>query len=435
MKRSLCAMLPAVALFFSWQVNVYWQVNRCDAEELRPSTAGPVTVSPDDWPWWRGPNRDNVAVATQTPPLRWSEEENIDWKVPLPGRGHGSPTVVGDQVFLATADLDADVQSVQCFDRRTGAQQWHADVHRGGLVVEGNKKASLASSTVASDGERLFINFLNGGAVYTTALDRQGNQLWQTKISDYKVHQGYGSSPLVYDSLVIVSADNKGGGAIVGLDRATGDVVWRHQRPEKPNYPSPIVHRIDGRDQLLMVGCDLVSSFDPLTGRVLWETAGATTECVTTTVTDGELIFTSGGYPKNHMSAVRTDGSGDVVWENNTRIYVPSMLVKDGYLYAVADAGIAACYECGSGEQVWKGRIRGTFSSSPVLVGERIFVTSEEGLTYVFAATPDGFTVEAENQLGDHVMATPVYSHDHIYMRLAHEDDDGRQEMLYCIGE
>jgi hypothetical protein len=177
-----------------------------------------------------------------------------------------------------------------------------------------------------------------------------------------------------------------------------------------------------------------VSSFDPFTGRVLWETAGATTECVTSTVTDGELIFTSGGYPKNHMSAVRADGSGEVVWENNTRIYVPSMLVYQGHLYTVADAGIAACYDCTTGEQVWKGRLDGTFSSSPVLVGEQIFVTSEDGKTFVFKATPDAFEIVAENELGDRAIATPVYCDSHIYMRVAHEGDDEREEMLYCVG-
>jgi outer membrane protein assembly factor BamB len=405
------------------------------AEERRAaSTAGPIDVAATDWPWWRGPNRDNIAAADQHPPLHWSASENIAWKSPVPGRGHGSPTVVGGQVFLATADLERDVQSVLCFERHTGELIWQTPVHTGGLVVEGNKKASLASCTVACDGEWLFINFLNNGAVYTTALDRDGNQLWQTKISDYVVHQGYGSSPALYGPLVIVSADNKGGGAIAGLDRATGQIVWRHDRPKLPNYPSPIIQRIGGRDQLLMTGCDLVSSFDPFTGRVLWETAGATTECVTSTVTDGELIFTSGGYPKNHMSAVRADGSGEVVWENNTRIYVPSMLVYQGHLYTVADAGIAACYDCTTGEQVWKGRLDGTFSSSPVLVGEQIFVTSEDGKTFVFKATPDAFEIVAENELGDRAIATPVYCDSHIYMRVAHEGDDEREEMLYCVG-
>src|SRR5205814_107416 len=151
---------------------------------------------------------------------------------------------------------------------------------------------------------------------------------WQTKITDYVLHQGFGSSPAVYQSLVIVSADNKGTGVIAGLNRVTGKIVWKQERPKTPNYTSPIILRVDDREQLLFTGCDLVTSFDPLTGKKLWEIGGSTTECVTSTVTDGQLIFTSGGYPKNHLSAVRADGSGKIVWENKTRVYVPSLLVR-----------------------------------------------------------------------------------------------------------
>ena len=105
-----------------------------------------------------------------------------------------------------------------------------------------------------------------------------------------------------------------------------------------------------GQTQLLMTGCELVAGFDPLSGETLWEIEGATTECVTSTVSDGQLIYTSGGYPKNHVAAVKADGSGDVVWENGSRVYVPSMLVRDGYLYAVLDAGVAVCWKADTGD-------------------------------------------------------------------------------------
>src|SRR5947209_6405892 len=115
----------------------------------------PITFAPTDWPWWRGPTRNGIAPAKQRPPLKWSEGENVLWKSPVPGRGHGSPTVVGDQVFLATADHEQQTQSVLCYDRRTGKQLWQTEVHRGGFEKKGNSKASLASSTVACDGRRL----------------------------------------------------------------------------------------------------------------------------------------------------------------------------------------------------------------------------------------------------------------------------------------
>jgi outer membrane protein assembly factor BamB len=394
-----------------------------------------ITVAATDWPWWRGPNRDGVADPGQKPPLKWGDSENVLWKTPVPGRGLGSPTVVGDHVFLATADHEQQTQSVLCYDRRTGKQLWQTEVHRGGFEKKGNSKSSLASSTVACDGRRLFINFLHDGAVYTTALDREGKQLWQTKITDFVTHQGFGSSPAVYRSLVIVSADNKGTGAVAALERATGKVVWKQDRPSVPNYTSPIILNVAGREQLLMTGCDLVSSFEPLTGKKLWEIKGSTTECVTSTVTDGQVIITSGGYPKNHMSAVRADGSGKVVWENNTRVYVPSLVVRDGYLYGVLDAGVAVCWKCDTGKEVWRGRLGGTFSASPVLVGDLLFATNEAGRTFLVKASPGGFELVGDNQLGDEVMATPTFCGSRIYLRVATHDKGRRQEMLYCVGK
>lgn len=396
-------------------------------------------MNSSDWPWWRGPSQNGQADSNQTPPTRWSETENVRWRVPVAGRGHGSPTVVGDQVFLATANTRTQTQSVISCDRQTGKRRWETVVHKGGFENKSkrkaNEKASLASSSVACDGQRLFTNFLHDNAVFTTALDMQGNILWQQKITDYIVHQGYGSSPAIYGPLVVVSADNKGGGAVAGLDRETGTIVWQRERPAKPNYASPVIVNAADRDQLIFIGCDLVTSLDPLTGNTLWEIEGATTECVTTTVTDGEHIFTSGGYPKNHISAVKADGSGVITWENNTRAYVPSLLEHEGFLYATLDAGVAACFRCEDGEETWKTRLGGTFSSSPVMVANLIYATNEEGTTFVYRVNPEAFELVAENQLGQSVFATPAICDSAIFMRVAHQEDGQRQEYLYCVGE
>jgi outer membrane protein assembly factor BamB len=280
----------------------------------------------------------------------------------------------------------------------------------------------------------VYVNFLHDGAVYTTALSLEGKQLWQTKITNYVLHQGFGSSPILYRSLVLVSADNKGGGAIVGLDRASGKQVWKHDRPKLPNYTSPIVLRVNRRDQLVMTGCDLVTGLDPLTGKTLWEVEGSTTECVTSVVTDGRLVFTSGGYPKNHVSAVRADGSGKAAWENGTRVYVPSMILHVGHLYAVQDDGIAVCWNASTGKKVWSGRLAGTFSSSLVLVGENLHATNERGQTFLWKATPAAFTQVAVNKLGNEVFASPAVCGSQIYMRVANVRGGKRQEMLYCLG-
>ena len=391
-------------------------------------------ITPDDWASWRGPDQKGIASGP-LPPTEWSADSNIVWKTPISGRGHSSPTVVGPHVYLATADEVKKTQSVICLDRASGTPIWEKVVHDGGLVTKMNKKATHASSTIACDGEMLFINFLNQGAIHTTALDRDGSIIWQTKIGDYVVHQGYGASPAVYKSLVLVSADNKGGGVVAGLNRENGDIVWEVPRPKLPNYASPVVVKMHGRDQLVYIGCDKVLSLDPSSGKTLWETEGATTECVTSTVTNGDLVYTSGGYPKNHVSAVRGDGSGEVVWSNNVRVYVPSMILQGDYLYAVADAGIAHCWNAATGELKWRGRLDGEFTATPILVDGHIFSTNEKGKSFVFKAGPESFQLVASSQLGDQVFATPTICGGRIYMRVVEGSGGDRQEVLYCIGK
>lgn len=408
----------------------------CGATSLFLVTHGAfAAVDPAlDWPAWRGPTRDGIAARGQSAPIQWNEIDGILWKALLPGRGHGSPTVVGGRVYLATADPVKLTQSVLCLDRHTGKLVWQTEVHGGQADPGKQSNSSAASSTVACDGERLFINFLNGGAVHTTALDLDGKVLWQRKVCDFVTHQGFGSSPVIHESLVLVSADHRGGGIIAGLDQKTGRVVWSESRPKLPNYTTPAIVQAGGRTQMVLAGCNLISSFNPLTGKKLWEVTGSTEECVVTAVTDGERVFASGGYPRNHTVAIQADGSGKVAWQNNARVYVPSMIAKEGHLYAVMDAGVAVCWKSDTGEELWKERLGGDFFASPVMVGDRIYASNVGGKTFVFEASPKSFKLIAENQLGDEAYASPVICGGRIYLRAAHRGDN-RQEFLYCVGK
>lgn len=412
------------------------------ADEIARVSDG-FDIAANDWPWWRGPQRDGTAARDQQPPLSFDDTKNVIWKSKIPGRGHGSATVVGDQVYVATANEESGAQLLLCFDRATGETNWQTVVHESGGLKK-NKKSTAASATPACDGERVYICFPTGGSddagtqgkLVASALTLDGEIVWQQTISNYVVHQGYGASPALYQEMVIVSSDNKKGGMLAALNRKTGEFVWQRERPELPNYPSPTLLHVNGQDQLIMVGGDQIVSYDPNTGKTNWQTEGATTECVTSTLTDGKHIYTSGGYPKNHMSAIRADGSGAMAWENKTRLYVPSLVIRDGYLYGVLDAGIATCWEAATGEEMWKARLGGTFSSSPVLVGDRVFVCNEGGEFFVFRARPDQYEEIAKSQLGSQVFATPTIVGSRIFHRVAQLDASGnRQEWLYCIGE
>jgi outer membrane protein assembly factor BamB len=396
------------------------------------SPPGFEALKDSDWPWWRGPARNGVANAGQDIPTEWSDQKNIAWSVDIPGRGNGSPIAVGNRVYLATCNEESGSQSVLCVDRATGAKVWEAVVHATGAMRK-NERSTGASTTPACDGRRVYINFANSGAVFTTALDLQGQQVWQTKICDYSIHQGYGSSPALYEKFVFVTVDTKGGGAVAALDHDNGKIIWKRERPSDPNYPSPIILNVAGRDQLLLTGCNLISSFEPRTGKTIWEVEGATTECVTSTVTDGKHVYSSGGYPRNHISAVLADGSKKIVWQNEERVYVPSMICHDGFLYAVLDAGIAACWKSDTGEEQWKTRLGGNFSASLVLVGDRIYATNESGETSVFRASPDKLDLIGKNQLGEEAFSTPAVCGNQIFMRYAVMQDGKRQEKLACI--
>lgn len=412
---------PAVALIFLFSVVL--------------SAAAPVAIDGDDWPCWRGPQRNGHADPTQKLPAGLDLKKHTLWEAPVPGRGHGSPIVVGDRVYLVTADEKQKTQSLLAYDRQSGKPVWNTIVHRGNFAPKINSKATHASNSPVFDGERLYVSFVNDGAAQTTAVSLDGDKIWTTRLTDYVVHQGYGASPMVYKSLLLVCADNKKAGAIFGLDRKSGDIVWKVERPKIPNYTSPIVHQLDGRDQLVLSGCAKVMSIDPLTGKILWESKGSTQETVTSAVTDGERVFISGGWPKNHVHAVEADGSGKVAWRNISRVYVPSMLVKDGHLYAVMDGGAALCWDSKTGERKWKGVLGGTFSSSPVLVGDRIHVINELGEYFEYKADPSKFEIVHKSQIGEQVFATPAYCGGRVYARVAVYENDVRKEKLLCLGE
>src|SRR5262245_34526562 len=195
---------------------------------------------------WRGGmglGGNGVAEEGQRPPVVWSKSKNVLWRAPIAGRGHSSPIVVGDRVIVTAADEEREVQSVVCLDRGTGAVRWQAVVHEEGMERKGHKKSTQASSTAASDGERVFVNFMNYNAskqgwIYTTALDLDGRRVWQAKVSEFVMHQGFGSSPVVWGNLVFVTTDSRGGGVVAALDRGSGKLVWESKRPEKANYAS-----------------------------------------------------------------------------------------------------------------------------------------------------------------------------------------------------
>ena len=401
------------------------------------STASAFQAKSGDWPWWRGPNNNGIAEAGQDVPTSWSGKQNVLWKVPVPGRGHSSPTVVGDRIFMATADERGQVQYVLAYSRATGKELWRTPISRGGFPKT-HQKNTHGTCTVACDGERLFVAFHHHAKVTLACLDVDGKELWKEDCGkfDPRIYEyGYAPSPLLYKSMVILSADYEKGGFMAAYDRKSGKRVWKERRPSKLSFSSPIVANVAGKDQLLISGCEQVASYDPNTGKPNWTVPGATTMATCGTIVwDGDLIFASGGYPKPQTVCIKADGSRKVVWQNRQKCYEQSMLAHDGYLYAVTDRGIAYCWRTTDGKEMWRSRLSGPVSASPILVGENIYQTVESGLTYVFKANPEKFVAVAENQLGNEGFATPSICGNRIYLRVAQGGRGRRQEYLYAIG-
>ena len=231
-----------------------------------------------------------------------------------------------------------------------------------------------------------------------------------------------------------VGVNLRGGGKMTGLNKLTGEIVWQQDRPPVANYATPGIVTAAGKVQAVLAGCNKVESFDPLTGKKLWSIDGSTEETVVTAVTDGSRVFLGGGYPKNHTMAVEADGSGKIAWENVTKTYVPSLLVKDGHVFAVGDAGRAVCWNSATGQERWNEKVDREFFGSPVMAGSRIYVTSKGGVTSVFEATPEKFTLLGQNTLGDESFSTPAICDNRLYLRSA-KTSPTRQEYLWCVGQ
>ena len=392
------------------------------------------SLSPSDWPAWRGRFQQGIAVDGDLP-AQWDDQTNIRWMTDVPGRGHGSPIVIGDSVFLATAiESDAE-QRVLCFGKESGELKWNQTIHSGGFPDQDeiHQKGSNANGTLASDGELLFAVFFNSDKIIATALDLNGTQVWQKEIGAFSSKFGYAPSPILYQSFVMIAADNWGGGYLAAVDAKTGEIAWRVNRGETSTYSSPMVAKIGGEDQLIISGCGAVTSYDPATGKQRWRTKCVSEATCGTAVTDGERIFASGGYPDKET--VCLSAAGEILWSNRTKVYEPSMVVDGGYLFAVTDDGIATCWDTKNGEAVWRKRLGGNFSASPILANGMIYVSNLSGDTFVFGATSNGYHQISENRLGDDCYASPAVSDGKLFVRVGVGPGNARQEQLVCISQ
>lgn len=405
------------------------------APSVRADVAAADPRASQQWWTWRGPSGNNHAAQGTKVPDSISEK-NIVWSVDIPGRGHSTPILVDDALYMATADKASGTQAV--LKITTGGKPvWMQPIHKGGLPAENHSKNTEASSTLTYDGESLFAVFYNNDAIRLTRLSTNRKIIWQKNIGYYRPNQykyGYAASPLIHGSNVIVIGDFDGESFLAAVDRETGTTTWKVRRPKATSFSSPIVASIGGRDQLLISGTNMVASYDPASGDLNWKSEGATTMATCGTMLwDDQRVYASGGYPEAETVCVAADGSGRVLWSNHTKCYEQSMLLHEGFLYAIADSGVAHCWRASDGETMWRQRLGGNYSSSPILVGNTIHVFNEDATGFAFAATPDGYRAKGQCRVGSEAFASPIVVGDTMYLRVATSKADRRQENVLAV--
>ena len=385
----------------------------------------------EDWPGWRGPRGDGTSLETSLP-TTWSDAENVVWKVPIPGTGHSSPVVLGDRVFLTTALEDKQTRVLLCLDRRDGGNLWEADVLSAPL--EGKHQLnSYASSTPATDGERVFVSFLEQPKIQLVCYDLDGKEVWRKSPGTFSSIHGFCSSPLLYKDLVILNCDQDADAWIVAYDRATGQERWRTDRPNKTrSYCTPLIVEAAGKTQMVLSGSKSVASYDPNTGKQHWVIDGPTEQFVAGVVHAQGVLFATGGYPELHVLGIDPSGSGNVTkthvkWRDHRRAsYVPSPVAHDRWFFLVSDKGFGTCFEATTGEVKWKERLGPAHSASAVYGDGHVYFLSDEGDTYVVKAGPE-YELVSQNTLGESAFASPAISRGQIFIRTTGH--------LWCIGK
>ena len=384
------------------------------------------------WPRWRGPSGQGLVEGSGYPDT-WSDDENVLWKSDLPGAGNSSPIVWGDRIFLTTA-RDSARRSILCLSRRNGELIWEASAPDA-VPEHVNRKNGLASSTPATDGERVYAFLGNQGLM---AVDLNGSVVWTRGLGPTGNYHGPVCSPLLYKGMVILYLDQRRTkrdgkptpGFVAAFDRKSGETVWWTERQETVGWGTPVAIRAGDRDEIIVHSQYRVYSYDPATGKELWRCGGPTSEVIPTPVAGHGLLFCSSGRAGPTL-AIRPGGSGDVTdthvaWRTSRGSpFIPSPLLYGDYLYTVNDmVSVATCFEAKTGKTMWQQRLgrvmRESFSVSPVAVEGKIFLTNDAGETFVIKAGPE-FQLLHVNRLSDQTLASPALVDGRWYIRTSRQ--------------
>ncbi|HEU4390299.1 MAG TPA: PQQ-binding-like beta-propeller repeat protein [Blastocatellia bacterium] len=436
---------------------------------LSISSAAPAPTPPSSadahWPQWRGPFATGMARGDA--PVRWSKTQNIRWKLQIPGRGHSTPVIWGDRIFLTTAVPigtpppkpaeqtapegqgrgrpmgNAGPQQehrfdVYCIDRKTGAVVWQRTA-KTAIPHEGfhSTYGSFASNSPVTDGERVYAFFGSRG-IY--CYDFKGKLLWQNDPGvqlKMRLQFGEGTAPVLEGDRLVVTFDHEVSSFIVALDKKTGKEIWRTPRDEGSNWSTPLVVDYGGQKQVVVSATKKVRSYDLGTGKLIWECAGLGANTIPAPVHQSGVVFVMSGFRNPNLLAIRLGREGDltgsdaILWTRNRGLsYTPSPVLFENKLYLLTDNGMISCLNATTGEpyyQLQRLPKPYNFKASPVGANGKLYLASEDG-DVVVLKMGEKYEVIATNTMEDEFfVATPVIADDEMFLR--------GKNTLYCVSE
>ena len=398
-----------------------------------------LRASAADWPEFRGPDRNGISKETDFP-TTWGPDKSIHWKVALPQPGNSSPIVSGGRVFLTCAEDEHGARrSLYCFDAKDGKQLWVRTV-RYERPDPTHGRNPYCASTPAADGQRVVVWH---GSAGVHCYDYDGNELWSRDLGTFRHIWGYASSPVFYGDSIVLNCGPGGRSFVTALDRKTGKTVWQTDEPggaedRTPSgawagaWDTPLIAKVNGEDQLLVAQSHHVNAYDPKSGKILWTCAGTGDLAYCDVMTGEGIGLAASGYGGAAIG-FKLGGSGDVtdanrLWriERNPQ-RIGTGIVRGPNVFMVNEPALS-CIEMATGRELWKHRETGqTFWGSAVCAGDRIYVTSQQGTTYVYAADPTAFRLIAANALEEESNSTPALADGCVYLRTF--------KHLHCVGK
>ncbi|MCA9213937.1 MAG: PQQ-binding-like beta-propeller repeat protein [Planctomycetales bacterium] len=388
-----------------------------------------------DWVRFRGPN--GSGVSTSVLPATWTKSE-VAFDVQLPGVGHSCPVILGDKLFIQSADADSAKQYVLCLNSRTGNEIWRKEFDIDSYHI--HARNSFASVTPTVDKHHVYVAWSTPDQTTATAFNHNGEIVWQRELGAFDSQHGFGTSPIVYKDLVILchqqkKPDRNGPrtetSSIVGMNRMTGEIVWRTSRwSDTASYSVPCILETEGKpDQLICCSTtDGIFSLDPLTGEENWKNEVFSMRTVSSPQLAGGLIFgsTGSGASGNYVVALRGGKDSEIAYKVERQApYVPTPVFKDGLGFLWFDKGIVTCIDAATGEQHWQKRIGNNFSGSPVIAGDKVYCIAEDGEVFVIAASTE-YQLLGTTPLGEDSRSTPAIANGRIYFRT--------NSRLICVG-